>query len=203
MSDRDTQQRCKNALIAGTKKLDPVLNPIGFFFELEYVDQTHTGSYANGYYRKDGMSIGLIYRQGAGLGHVIYANEHKNISHNEFMARIGNLEQSKLDYQANCSRSFGKDGSDPFDALAYDIENFALNILSGKKSGFDKVLKAKTKKRNYSQDAKIVIGITLSTAIGIILDLFLGYAFVATLFGLGVGVIGGIAYRIILNKKND
>jgi hypothetical protein len=82
----------------------------------------------------------LTYRQGAGLGLVYYANEHKNISHNEFMERIGKLVQSKLDYQANCSRSYGKDGSDPFDALAYDLENFALNILSGKKSRFDHLL---------------------------------------------------------------
>ena len=135
------EDKCKQRLLDGTQKLDPVLNPLGFVFEISDSGKSSAGSFAAGFYKNGDKKIGLIYRSIAGLGAVIYEYGRVNVSHSQLMLYLGKQDASKLRYNTRRFSSYSKGGGNVFDALGYDIRNFEMEFLTAKDEQFDSTLK--------------------------------------------------------------
>jgi hypothetical protein len=59
--------QCEQRLLEGTRKLDTVLQPLGFVFRITDSGISSPGPYAVGYYKNGNKNISLIYRS-MGLG---------------------------------------------------------------------------------------------------------------------------------------
>jgi hypothetical protein len=120
-------------------KLDPVLNPYGFVFELESNGFSSLGFFASGYYKRLPIQIGLIYRHC--LGSVNYEWDEFNMSHTDYMEYLGHAHDCKLIYNEGGFESVARDGGSPTIALIYDLEHFAKAMLEGDVDGFAHIVK--------------------------------------------------------------
>ena len=171
------EDKCKQRLIEGTQKLDPVLNPLGFVFEISESGVSSAGSFAAGFYKNGDKKIGLIYRSIAGLGAVIYEYRQSNISHSNLMHYLGKRDVSKLKYDTNKFLSYSKGGGNVFDALVYDIQNFGIEFLTYSDDQFDSTLKeiAKTPepKDTSGRTKSILVGLVwLAIVLSLVITLF-------------------------------
>jgi hypothetical protein len=132
---------CQQSLRAVADRLDPILSPLGFTFSMGQAGSSSGGAFASGFYSRGGIRIGLIYRASSGLGSVIYENSQSNVSHDDLMTRLGHVDDYKLAFDADRFASHSKDGGDIVDALAYDLQNFALKVLAGDEARFDHIVK--------------------------------------------------------------
>ena len=111
------------ALLLAVERIDSVLVPWGFQFELMEDGYSSPGRFANGYYRRGPTRIRLIYRASHGLGCVSYEYETMTdlgpflyeqivygISHENFMQRIGHADDCHLLKKGN--NSAARDGGD-------------------------------------------------------------------------------------------
>ena len=139
------EKQCEQRLLAGTKKLDPVLNSLGFVFRISGRGISSPGPYATGFYEKGNKKIGLIYRSisgSAGLGAVIYEDGQAGADHGTIMRYLGKKGFNKLRYDENRLSSYSYlAGGDVFDALAYDIQNFGVEFLTSSEDQFSTTLK--------------------------------------------------------------
>lgn len=110
-------------------KLNPVLNPYGFLFELQSNGFSSLGFFASGFYKRPPIQIGLIYRHC--LGSVNYQWDEFDMSHTDYMGYLGHADDSKLVYDEGGFESIARDGGDPVAALIYDLEHFAKPMLEG------------------------------------------------------------------------
>jgi len=124
------EDQCKQRLIEGTQKLDPVLNPLGFVFEISEGGVSSAGSFAAGFYKNGNKKTGVIYRSVAGLGAVVYEYHPWSVVHSDLMRYLGKQDVSKLNYNTNRFASYPKGGGNVFDALVYDIQNFGAGFLT-------------------------------------------------------------------------
>ncbi len=121
-------------------KLNPVLNPYGFVFELQSSGFSSLGLFASGFFKRLPIQIGLIYRHC--LGSVIYRWDKFEMSHTAYMEYLGHSDDSKLVYDERGFESIARDGEDPVQALIYDLYHFAKPMLEGESDEF--ALAAKT-----------------------------------------------------------
>ena len=135
------QDECKRRLLEGTQKLDPVLNPLGFVFEISGSGVASAGPFAAGFYKNGDKKIGFIYRSIAGLGAVIYEYGQAGVAHSDLMSYLGKHDASKLKYDTNRFSSYPKGGGNVFEALAYDIQNFSAEFLTSNDEQFENMLK--------------------------------------------------------------
>ncbi|HET9907493.1 MAG TPA: hypothetical protein VFQ23_12650 [Anaerolineales bacterium] len=139
------EKQCEQRLLAGTQKLDPVLNPLGFVFRISSRGISSPGPYAAGFYEKENKKIGLIYRSisgPGGLGAVIYEDGQVGVDHSTLMRYLGKKGFNKLRYDENRLSSYSYlAGGDVFDALAYDIQNFGVEFLTLSEDQFSITLK--------------------------------------------------------------
>jgi hypothetical protein len=143
-----TTDECKQHLVEGAQKLDPVLNQLGFVFEISGSGGSSPGPFATGFYVNGDKRIGLIYRSIAGLGSVNYEDRQSSVSHSNLMHYLGKQEVSKLKYDTNKLLSYSKDGGNAFDALVYDIQYFGAEILAYSDEQFGSTLKEIAKTPN-------------------------------------------------------
>jgi hypothetical protein len=174
------EDKCKQHLIEGTQRLDPVLNPLGFVFEISESGASSAGPFAAGFYKNGDKKIGLIYRSIAGLGAVIYEYRQLGVSHSNLMYYLGKREVSKLKYDASRFLSYPKGGGNVFDALVYDIRNFGIEFLTYNDDQFSSTLKEIAK----TPEPKDTSGRTRWILIGIILAIILFFA-----IGVSLGFI--------------
>jgi hypothetical protein len=135
------EDQSKQRLLEGTQKLDPVLNPLGFVFDISEGGVSSAGSFAAGFYRNGNKKIGLIYRSAAGLGAVVYEYHPWSVVHSDLMRYLGKQDVSKLKYNTNRFASYSKGGGNIFDALVYDIQNFGAGFLTSSDDQFGNTLK--------------------------------------------------------------
>jgi hypothetical protein len=135
------EEQCLKELMKGTRKLDPVLNPLGFVFKISENGVSSAGAFAAGFYENGDKKIGLIFRSFAGLGSVNYECRRWNIDHDSLMRYLGKQDVSKLKYKTNTFKSYSKDGGDVFDAFVYDIQQFGGEFLTSSDDQFENALK--------------------------------------------------------------
>jgi hypothetical protein len=120
-------------------RLNPVLNPYGFVFELEGSGFSSLGPFASGFYKRPPLQIGLIYR--SAIGSVNYSWEEFKMSHTDYMAYLGRADDCRLIYNKDWFESLARDGGDPVTALIYDLEHFAKAMLEGNTEEFAHIAK--------------------------------------------------------------
>jgi hypothetical protein len=201
---------CKQALLTGVEIIDPLLNPNRYTFEIDGVGVSSGGPFASGFYVNGNKRIGLIYRAGAGLGAVIYEYYPLSISHDTLMKHLGKSNMGKLGYSDFRFASFSKDKGDPFEALAYDTQNFTLPFLNGTDSEFEGILKqissARKAKADRKQFVRRLIGAILTSfvygpLIGVVVGYLFGNQFLGFLGGVVVGLL--IFARFLRNEKSN
>jgi hypothetical protein len=148
------EDQCKQRLLEGTQKLDPVLNPLGFVFEISESGVSSAGSFAAGFYKNGDKKIGLIYRSIAGLGAVIYEYGRMSVTHSDLMGYLGKQDASKLKYNTNRFSSYSKGGENIFDALVYDTQNFGLEFLTSSEDQFSNTLQEIAKTPESQQTSR-------------------------------------------------
>ena len=192
---------CEQALLTGIEKIDPVLNPLGFVFKFSGVSESHPVLSAIGFYVNGSKNLGLIYRAGVGLGAVIYEyqkisipdDEFISISHDELMRYLGKHKVNKLKYSNFKFASFAKGGGDAFEALAYDLQNFALEFLNGSDSEFRGVLQKASSSQEAASDRKQSVGKLTGAILGsLIYGVLIGGGIAGLFDNLLLGMIIGI-----------
>jgi len=120
-------------------RLDPILNPYGFVFELEGKGFSSLGLFASGFYRRGPLKIGLVYR--SCFGSVNYSWDKFNMSHSDYMEHLGYIDNCKLIYDEDSFESIARDGGDAITTLIYDLEQFAKPMLEGNTDEFVRITK--------------------------------------------------------------
>ena len=120
-------------------RIDQVLVPWGFRFDLGENDLSSPGGYACGFYRRGSTRIGLICRANYGLGCVEYEYEtitddgfvresvRYGLDHTGYMQRVGH-DRDCLLIEEELS-AIARDGGDPVDALIHDLSEYAAPTL--------------------------------------------------------------------------
>lgn len=128
--------QCEQRLLEGARKLDAVLQPLGFVFRITDGGISSPGPYAVGYYKNGNKNISLIYRS-MGLGGIEYSYHRAGYKyseagtvHSRLMRYLGKQDFCKVKYDEKNFSSRSREGGNVFDALAYDIKNFAVEFLS-------------------------------------------------------------------------
>jgi hypothetical protein len=132
---------CQQSLRVIADRLAPILSPLGFTFSIEQLAASSGGDFASGFYSRDDIRIGLIYRASSGLGEVIYENSQASVSHTEMMEQLGHIDDNKLGYDKDRFASYAKVGGDPVEALANDLEKYVLKVFVRNKARFDQIVK--------------------------------------------------------------
>jgi hypothetical protein len=202
-------EECQKLLLTGIEKINPILNPLRFAFEISGSGVSSGGPFASGFYSNGEKVIGLIYRSGSGLGAVIYQYRQLNIIHDDLMNYLEKSDVSKLKFSGRRFASVSKDGGDPFDALASDIQNFALEFLDSNDSDFEGILQQISLSKNTAATRKrhrrtlrraVLLGIFYGTLFGLIGSIP-GYLLWGILIGVGIGSI--IVVLALSNEKDN
>ena len=194
-------KECEQRLMEFVQKLNPILNPIGFVFEISGSGVASGGPFAAGYYANGEKKVGLIYRAIAGLGAVIYEYRQTGISHSDLMHYLGKVEISKLGYDKNKFSSFSKDDESIFDALVYDIQNFGMGFLTSNDEQFSETVKTVSKNQNAFPDSKIMDGIIIGMIVGGITGFVFQNLGWGVFIGFVIGLIGGVLFDLRKDKK--
>ncbi len=142
-------EESKQQLIEITQRLNPVLNPLGYVFQMAGSGVSSGGPFAAGFYLNGERQIGLIYRATSGLGSVNYKYDQFTISHDGLMQYLGKLNFSKLKYDPKKWSSYGDNGGNVVDAFLYDIQNYETDFLASSDEQFAKVLREVSKTAKF------------------------------------------------------
>ena len=190
---------CKQALLAGVEKVGPILNPIGFMFEISGVGVSSGGPFASGFYSKGEKGIGLIYRSGPGLGAVIYEYDQLGILHTDLMKHLGKSDVSMLKYSARKFASFSREKENVFEALAYDIQNFALEFLNSNDAEFKSIIQQISSSKKAIGDRKrSVRNLTRAVLGGIFYGVLVGGVISGIFESLFLGILVGFGIALIV-----
>jgi F0F1-type ATP synthase assembly protein I len=191
---------CKQYLIEGNQRLDPILSPLGYVFEISENGISSGGPFAAGFYKNGNKKIGLIYRSISGLGSVVYEDDQNGASHRDLMGYLVKDDASKLKLDPQGFSAYSSDGGDVFAALADDIQNFGLEFLSSSEDQFKKTLKV-IKSHNRVPDSVLMEGIFFGMVVGGAIGYFAHGLIWGLLIGFVLGSIGGIYFDLLNNKK--
>ena len=201
---------CKQFLLAGIEKINPIFNPLGFVFEISGVGSSSVGPFASGFYSKDDKEVWLIYRARAGLGAIIYQYHQLGIIHDDLMNYLKKSDVSKLKYSNRKFASFSKGGGDPFEAFGYDIQNFTLEFLNSNATVFEGVLQqislaknadAIHKRHSRTLRRSVSLGIFYGTLLGAVIGGLSGSLLLGILVGVGIGLM--IIFLGLRNEKSN
>lgn len=144
-------ETCEIALRNAAAELRPLLEPLGFEFEIEQSAQGHL-PFASGFFVRGEIKIGLIYRVDHKLGAVIYENSATNTSHDELLSLLGLSSEQHLRYDERSSESKAVEGDDPLAALRADLSMLAA-LLNDQALLSRSILAARTKGDQEWRDA--------------------------------------------------
>jgi hypothetical protein len=112
---------CERVLRATAAQLQPVLDPLGFEFQVDQRGVAHQ-PFAAGFFVREGVKVGLIYRARDTFGAVVYENEVTNVSHDDLMSWLGFTARQRLRYIDSSMTSVAAEGDHVIDALRADLE---------------------------------------------------------------------------------
>jgi hypothetical protein len=194
-------KECERQLVEYSQKLDPVLNPLGFAFEISMSGVSSPGPFATGFYVNGDKKIGLIYRSGFGFGSVIYEYHQTSVSHDGLMSYLGKTDVSKLSFDSDKFMSYSKNGGNALDALIYDIQNFEVGFLTKDNEQYGKVLKEISKTYNVPPDTHVMEGITIGMIAGSIIGYLLGSLGLGAFIGSVIGLVSGVLVDLREDKN--
>jgi hypothetical protein len=141
-----------SSLPSSVELLDPVLRPLGFRFQSEPSQASHTGPYASGYYVRGETYIGLCFHER--LQNVVYAHsfvtkhpscfeiERFTMNHTLLMNCIGASAKCALiptdEFHENL---ITRNGENDISALVNDIVSFVVPCLSEPDPSFFDVIR--------------------------------------------------------------
>jgi len=143
----DPKRISKTKLLDVAEKLKPVLGPLGYSFVWESDAIASGGPFANGFFKKDGIQIGLIWRELSGLGDIVYENGKFAVDHNDIMEQFKLSKQQKFIFDRKSWKTYSRDGSDVIDAVISDIKLLIDDFLATDKVIITQVLKGAHKIR--------------------------------------------------------
>lgn len=127
------------ALAAGVELLNPLLMKAGFTYRLGNSAASSGGPFANGYFTRDEIEIGLIVRNECRLGVPVYTRGHGYANHDRVLAALGLESRSSLT-QPDHFTFDARDGGDPFRALHDDFRDLIIPVLERSAADFDKAV---------------------------------------------------------------
>ncbi|MGO8690529.1 MAG: hypothetical protein ACLQLG_12980 [Thermoguttaceae bacterium] len=149
---------CLAAMRETVARLDELLVPWGFAFDLAENGDASPGAFASGFYRRGPTRLGLVYRRTLGLGVVLYEREtvtqngclreHEvfGMDHLAYMRELGHGDDCKLVVDGICS--LARNGGDPVAALLDDLREYAASTLQKDCPEFAEIMR--TGYRRYS-----------------------------------------------------
>lgn len=118
----------RQSLARGVAKLEPLLAQRGFGWVWGDEGVASGGPFANGSFRRPGLSIGLIVRHRDQLGCPVYEMGDEHAGHDELLTELG-AEGLAMLVPGEIVSFRARDGGDPFDALRMDLERLVLPVL--------------------------------------------------------------------------
>ena len=115
----------ESKLLEVVEKLQPILEPLGYSFTLEYKATSSGGPFANGFFKKDRLQIGFIWRELSGLGDIVYENEKYSVDHNDIMEHFKLSKQQKFVFDRKKWITYSRDGGDVVDAAMFDMNLYS------------------------------------------------------------------------------
>lgn len=110
---------CYRSLCVAGERLDPILKPLGYVFEL---DEMIPGlPFASAVFIKGDLVINIYYKRGPTFGPVMYSNARGGMDHGELMRPLGLADRQLLVCEEAALRSAALVGGDPIDALIADL----------------------------------------------------------------------------------
>lgn len=141
------------ALQEAVARIDEVLVPWGFQFQVANIGHSSPGGYANGFYARGSTRIGLIYRASLGLGCVVYEQDESvedrysckritySIEHLSYMRHLGYGDDCWLIASRDGLSSVSRMGGDPVLAFIHDLQQFAAPTLHQECPEFDALIR--------------------------------------------------------------
>jgi hypothetical protein len=115
-------ERSRTNLQIVLERLDPILIPHGFHCEMGDAGVSSSGSFANGFYKRGPIEIGLIMR-GDALGSPNYGYQGHSASHDELVEALGRTDGVlRFDRRFDHWKLVTVDGRPILDALVSDLE---------------------------------------------------------------------------------
>ena len=114
-------RECERLLLEIAGRLEKVLRPNSFRFQIDSSGHSSAGPYSMGFFSDREIRIGLVYRW-FGFGCVTYEINHECITHDDMMQSLGFDDNYILHYSAPDMISMGKNGEDAVESLIHDLE---------------------------------------------------------------------------------
>jgi hypothetical protein len=137
----DSKNVSKTKLLEVAEKLKSILEPLGYSFDLEYNAAASAGPFANGFFKRDGLQIGIIWREVYGLGGIVYENEKFSVDHEDIMKRFKHSKQQKFIFDKKKWKAYSRDGGDVIDAVIFDMKLLIDDLLAADKTTINQALK--------------------------------------------------------------
>lgn len=140
-STENSKNISETKLLEIIERLKPILEPLGYSFTLEYTANSSGGPFANGFFKKDGLQIGLIWRELSGLGAIIYENKNFSVGHEDIMERFKLSKQQKFVFDKKKWKTYSRDGGDVVEAVLFDMKLLIDDLLAADKTTINQALK--------------------------------------------------------------
>lgn len=137
----NTLEAVAQNLTTCVNRVDPLLRPWGFVFEVHETRHSHCGPFASGHYVRGFTRIGLSCRDT--IDNIYYEHsfvtenrwsreiERFDISHDGLMRGLGHSDDCRLIRSQNLPDAIvARGGGDRVDALLHDLSTFAADILT-------------------------------------------------------------------------
>src|SRR4051812_42179494 len=128
-------------LLGVVARLGAVLAQHGFVYQSGTKGISSGGSYANGFYCRRPIKIGLIVRSG-GIGMPSYEFGEYGCAHDELIAKLGRQSESTVRFDPNRMSLETTDAGDLTDALVRDIEGIVLPTILNDPDAVEHAIKA-------------------------------------------------------------
>jgi len=112
-----------------------VLEPKGFAFAPDQETSSSGGPFANGFFVRGPLRIGLIVR-GETLGLPVYQWGEHSAGHDDVVRLLGHADDALLRWDPDAFRAFGADGTDPGEAFVGDLSRIVLPAMTASPEGF-------------------------------------------------------------------
>ncbi len=121
-------QECERLLRVIAGRMETILLPANFRFQIGASGHSSTGPYATGSFSHSEMKIDLAYRW-FGFGCVNYEVDSGSISHDDMMRSLGFGETYMLHYSPEDMISYGRNGEDAIDSLIHDLKEHFIPLF--------------------------------------------------------------------------
>jgi hypothetical protein len=118
----------RKGLLEMVARLDPILNPHGFTFVSEGNAVSSGGPFANGFYVRLPIKIGLVVRDST-FGMPVYYWGECHCGHDDLIAKLGRLPESTVRFNEERWSLETTDGGNIVDAVVADVENIILPTI--------------------------------------------------------------------------